>query len=95
VQCAQENSTSHRKRILYGISLGTSLESPEAAKQKRERNRQIFEQYQDAIEVTIHRFPEEGLGTAEGFDAYYGDPMPIVVDFMQAGKPVMIQNINL
>lgn len=29
----------------------------------------------------------------EEFDAYYGDPMPIVTEFGQAKKPVMIQNI--
>lgn len=86
--------TFRKKRILYGISRGTCLENPEAAKRKYESNLRIFEQYKDQIEVTILHFPEEGLGTAEGFDAYYGDPMPVALEFMQAGKPVMIQNIN-
>ena len=92
---AQTSGTSSKKRILYGISRGTSLENPEAARQKQEHNQQVFEEYRDSVEVTIHHFPEEGPGTAEGFDAYYGDPMPVAVEFMQAGKPVMIQNINL
>ena len=84
-----------KKRILYGISRGTYLEDPGAAEQKQERCLQIFEQYKESIEVDILHFPEDGIGIAEGYDAYYGDPMPVAVEFMQAGKPVMIQNINL
>lgn len=31
----------------------------------------------------------------EDYDAYYGDPMPIVTDFMQKKKPIMIQDYQL
>ena len=84
-----------KKKILYGISRGTYLEDPQAAEQKMRRNLEIFEHYREQIEVTILHFPEDKMCTVEGYDAYYGDPMPIVVEFTQAGKPVMIQNIEV
>lgn len=84
-----------KKKILYGISRGTYLEDPQAAERKIQRNLEIFEQYEDQIEVTILRFPEDEMCAVEDYDAYYGDPMPIVVEFTQAGKPVMIQNIEV
>lgn len=37
---------------------------------------------------------EEVCPTKE-YDAYYGDPMPIVTEFGQAKKPVMIQNYSI
>lgn len=89
-------SESRKKKILYGISLGTTLENPEAAKAKQERSQQIFEAYKEQIELAVYHFPEEGKKyKADEFDAYYGDPMPIVIEFQQLGKPVMLQNINL
>ncbi|MBQ9141433.1 MAG: LicD family protein [Lachnospiraceae bacterium] len=89
-------SESRKKKILYGISLGTTLENPEAAKAKQERSQQIFEEYKEQIELKVYHFPEEGKKyRADEFDAYYGDPMPIVIEFQQLGKPVMLQNINL
>ncbi len=95
--CAMQQAKARKKKkILYGISLGTTLENPEAAKAKQERSRQIFEIYGEQVEVTVYHFPEEGKKyRAADFDAYYGDPMPIVIEFQGLGKPVMLQNINL
>ena len=53
----------HKKRLLYGIGLGTYLEDPEAERRKIRNNLHIFEEHKDQIEVTIHLFPEK-TGTA-------------------------------
>lgn len=45
-----------------------------------------FPQIQEVKKEHIH---------AEDYDAYYGDPMPVVTDFMQKRKPVMIQDYQL
>lgn len=92
VKCRQSND---RKRILYGISSSVMQEKPEEAKRKLESNLKLFETYQDEIEVVITRFPEENLKSAGDFDAYYGDPMPIMMKFIEDKKPVMIQNVEL
>lgn len=84
-----------KKKLLYGIGKGTRMENPEAARQKYEKNMQIFAQNEEAIEVAVRCFPEEDMGNVCDYDAYYGDPMPVVMEFVQAGKPVMIQNIEL
>ena len=38
---------------------------------------------------------EECQCFVEEYDAYYGDGMPIVMDFWQTGKIAMIQNVKL
>jgi len=106
---AEKESKNARRKVLYGISLGTYLEDVEKAEEKIERSLKIFEEYSEDIEVTVLHFPKGGMELAdeltgeamfeaihpEEYDAYYGDPMPVATEFMQAGKPVMIQNINL
>lgn len=108
-----------KKKLLYGISLGTYMEAHEAAREKIESNLQIFRNCEEQVEVTVCFFPEAdntltdikreaeklirilpnitilqyGHCLTEDFDAYYGDPMPIVTEFGQDKKPVMIQNI--
>lgn len=84
-----------RKKILYGISSSILQEMPEDAQRKIENNLKIFEDYQNEIEVTVFHFPEESIHSTEGYDAYYGDPMPVMTEFLQEGKPVMIQSVKL
>lgn len=84
-----------RKRILYGISLGTYMEDEEAAQEKMKRSQELFKENQESIEVTLFHFPQEKAVSVKDYDAYYGDPMPLATEFQQAGKPVMIQNIRL
>ena len=84
-----------KKRMLYGISSSVMQEYPKEAKQKLESNLKLFEEYQGEIEVVITHFPEENLKTSDGFDAYYGDPMPVMMKFIEDKKPVMIQNVEL
>ncbi len=109
-----------KKKMLYGISLGTYMENTKAAKEKIERNLQLFEENKEEIEVTIMIFPVRDAMSeirqdimkllkgqqavvlsdvekyrAEDYDAYYGDAMPIIMEFRQEGKPVMVQNIYL
>lgn len=45
-----------------------------------------YPQIQEAKKENIH---------VEDYDAYYGDPMPLVTDFMQKRKPIMIQDYQL
>lgn len=128
-QYEQKNSeVTGKKKLLYGISLGTYMEDPEAAVQKIKNNLHIFEEYKDNIEVTVYLFPENvndtwkvikeeiqdlfrNLQDKSGrmstgwllveeqqvkhreYDAYYGDPMPAVMEFCEQKKPVMIQNM--
>jgi len=95
IQQTQEENIPRKKHILYGVSNGKWSENPVAAKNKYESSVRIFEQCREQMEVTVLHFPEDGVGTSEGFDAFYGDPMPVVVEFVRAGKPVMIQDVNL
>lgn len=109
----------HKKKILYGISLGTYMEDAKAAGEKIKSNLQIFRKCEEQVAVTVCIFPDDNSiltdiekevrdlikeqpcvasfqyhqCRAEDFDAFYGDPMPIVTEFGQAKKPVMIQNI--
>ena len=104
-----DSKQARKKKILYGISLGTYLEDVQKAEEKIERSLKIFEEYNGDIDVKVIHFPKDVIkleneltGEAmiedihhDEYDAYYGDPMPAATEFMQAGKPVMIQNINL
>lgn len=83
-----------KKKIIYGISLGTCLEDETKAKAKIEGCMDIFEKYRDSIEVIVLLFPQEELSDISEYDAYYGDPTPIATAFMEAGKLVMIQNVD-
>ena len=82
------------KKLLYGISSSILQEAPEAAKNKIESNLKIFDSYKEEIEVTLVHFPEESITSTTEYDAYYGDPMPVMMEFVQAGKPVMIQSVK-
>jgi len=90
-----EHNIPRKKKLLYGISLGTYLENEQKADEKIARSMQIFDTYKDVIDVTVLHFPEETECNVAEYDAYYGDPMPIVTEFMQAGKPVMVQNVEI
>lgn len=66
-QYEQKNSeVTGKKKLLYGISLGTYMEDPEAAVQKIKNNLHIFEEYKDNIEVTVYLFPENVNDTWKG-----------------------------
>lgn len=110
----------NKKKLLYGISLGTYMEDPQTAYEKIKRNLQIFKCSEGQIEVAVYIFPDDsnvmlglrnkienliqtqldiqllksGQFRVRDYDAYYGDPMPIVTEFSQAKKPVMIQYIG-
>lgn len=84
-----------RKRLLYGISSSILQEMPEDARRKIDENMKLFDSYKEEIEVTVVHFPEEKIMFVNEFDAYYGDPMPVMMEFVQAGKPVMIQSVDL
>ena len=62
---------------------------------KIDENMELFDSYQEEIEVTVVHFPEERIASVNKYDAYYGDPMPVMMEFVQAGKPVMIQNVQV
>ena len=59
-----------------------------------------FSQCQCEIRKKLANYPQirevkrEHIHT-EDYDAYYGDPMPLVTDFMQKTKPIMIQDYQL
>lgn len=113
--CDSIECSVRRKKVLYGISLGTYMENPIAVQRKIERNLLVFAEYKDQIDLEIQIFPgdmesecrssimkfvtsHQELILRDGkkcpvkdYDAYYGDPMPLVTEFRQAGKPVMIQ----
>ena len=66
-QCEHEtNGAADKKRLLYGISLGTYVENPEAARRKIKDNLQIFEEHKNNIEVTVYLFPEKVSDTWKG-----------------------------
>ena len=60
-ECADQQ-TQHfpmnKKKLLYGISIGTYLEDPEAAERKIRDNLRIFQDYKDKVEVMVSIFPE-------------------------------------
>lgn len=84
-----------RKKLLYGISSSILQEMPEEARWKIESNLKTFESYKNEIEVTVVHFPQDDIGSVSEYDAYYGDPMPVMMEFVQAGKPVMIQSLDV
>lgn len=66
-QCEHEtNGAADKKKLLYGISLGTYVENPEAARRKIKDNLHIFEECKDNIEVTAYLFPENVNDTWKG-----------------------------
>lgn len=66
-QCEHEtNGAADKKKLLYGISLGTYVENPEAARRKIKDNLQIFEEHKNNIEVTVYLFPEKVSDTWKG-----------------------------
>lgn len=66
-QCEHEtNGAADKKRLLYGISLGTYVEDPEAARRKIRNSLHIFEEHKDNIEVTVYLFPEKVSDTWKG-----------------------------
>ena len=66
-QCEHEtNGAADKKRLLYGISLGTYVENPEAARRKIKDNLHIFEEHKNNIEVTVYLFPEKVSDTWKG-----------------------------
>ncbi len=48
----------HKKRLLYGISLGTYLEDPDKMLRKIQANKEIFQEYKDQLEFRYYLFPE-------------------------------------
>lgn len=84
-----------RKKLLYGIGSSFLQEKPEKAQRKIESNLKLFDVYKNEIEVTVVHFPEDDIGFVSEYDAYYGDPMPVMMEFVQAGKPVMIQSVDI
>ena len=48
----------HKKRLLYGISLGTYLENPDKVLRKIQANKEIFRKYKDQLELSYYLFPE-------------------------------------
>ena len=66
-QCEHEtNGAADKKKLLYGISLGTYVENAEAARRKIKDNLQIFEEHKNNIEVTAYLFPENVNDTWKG-----------------------------
>lgn len=82
------------KKLLYGISSSVLQELQNGACEKITENRETLASYKNEIEVTIIHFPEERIDSIDEFDAYYGDPMPVMMEFVQRGKPVMIQYVE-
>ena len=59
-----------------------------------------FSKCQCEIREKLAEYPQiqevkKELIRMEDYDAYYGDPMPLVTDFMQKTKPIMIQDYQL
>ena len=83
-----------KKQLLYVISQGAYMTDIEASQAKIERNKQLFEECKNQIDVTVVRFPEEAYKEchAKDYDAYYGDVTPLIMEFRDAGKPVMVQD---
>jgi len=110
---------SDKKRVLYVISFGAYITDVGTAKEKIERNFQIFAEHRDKIELTVSIFPDSAesnevrdyvndmletytgefvtgdkvdAGQVADYDAYYGDVTPLLMDFRDAGKPIMVQD---
>ena len=85
---------SRKKKLLYVISQGAYITGVEASKVKMERNKQLFEECKERIDVTTVRFPEAAYKECrvKDYDAYYGDVTPLIMEFRDAGKPVMVQD---
>ena len=85
-----------KKKILYVISQGAYKVDVKTAQNKIERNMQLFDSCKEQIDVTVVRLPEESYRDChvEDFDAYYGDVTPLIMEFHDAGKPVMVQDYS-
>lgn len=116
-----DRGTCSKKKILYGISLGSYIVDVEAGQAKIERNIQFFEDCKERIELAVLIYPDneaaepvceyiDGMSEKypgviskksvaecdiKDFDAYYGDVMPLVMEFRGAGKPVMVQEYEI
>ncbi len=92
----KDTSISRKKKLLYVISDGAYMTDAEASQTKIERNMQLFEECKNQIDVTVVRFPDDGYAEchAKDYDAYYGDVTPLVMEFRDAGKPVMVQDYS-
>lgn len=90
----KDTSISHKMKLLYVISEGAYMTDIEASQAKIERNMRLFEETKDQIDVTVVRFPEAAYKgcRAKDYDAYYGDVTPLIMEFRDAGKPVMVQD---
>jgi len=94
--CQNDSVVPSKKKLLYVISDGAYMTDIELSQAKIERNMQLFDECKEQIEVTTVRFPQEEYANchAEDFDAYYGDVTPLVMEFRDAGKPVMVQDYS-
>ena len=90
----EKESSNPKKKLLYVISEGAYMTDIEASQAKIERNKQLFEECEEQIDVTVVRFPDEAYKEcrAKDYDAYYGDVTPLIMEFRDAGKPVMVQD---
>lgn len=93
---AVKDSSYPKKKLLYVISEGAYMTDVEASKVKLERNKQLFDECKERIDVTTVRFPDEAYKEcrAKDYDAYYGDVTPLIMEFRDAGKPVMVQDYS-
>ncbi len=94
---SQKESSNPKKKLLYVISEGAYMADVGASKVKIERNKRLFEECIEQIDVTTVRFPEKAYKEcrAKDYDAYYGDVTPLVMEFRENGKPVMIQDYEI
>ena len=90
----EKESSNPKKKLLYVISEGAYMTDIEASQAKIERNKQLFEECKEQIDVTVVRFPDKAYKEcrAKDYDAYYGDVTPLIMEFRDAGKPVMVQD---
>lgn len=93
-----DNKISHRgrKRLMYVIGMNEQYEHDEESLEcaLKERNK-LFEQYRDKVDVSICNYPDEAEIDVNDYDAYYGSPSPYVMEFVRAGKPVMIADFEV
>lgn len=92
----EKESSISKKKLLYVISDGVYITDADISQAKIERNMQLFEECKNQIDVTVVRFPEAAYKEchAKDFDAYYGDVTPLIMEFRDAGKPVMVQDYS-
>lgn len=118
VELEAKKVQNRKKKMLYGISLGSYIGDVEVAKSKIERNLILFEEHKSQIDLTVWVYPEHADAdeireyideqlkkysakrleqgrecSPFDYDAYYGDAMPLVMRFRDAGKPAMVQDI--